>query len=124
MTKAHGLVSESDPDVRRLLVLLVEKLGHRAIVVGTGAVPPTADLMLLEPESAVCLEHARPARLGSPKLPVVSFGLLPPQGRFLADGPLEYLPKPFTMEHLREVVERALGSNAPRPAGCTAERVG
>jgi DNA-binding NtrC family response regulator len=108
-TKANVLVSESDPDVRRLLVLLVEKLGHGAIVAGSGSVPPTADLMLLEPESAVCLEQARLARLDSPELRVVSFGLVPPQGRFLADGPLEYLPKPFTIERLREVVARALG---------------
>jgi CheY-like chemotaxis protein len=111
MTKASVLVSESDPDVRRLLVLLVERLGHQAIVADSETVPSSVDLMLLEPESSVCLEHARLARRGSPELPVVAFGLVPPQGRFLADGPLEYLPKPFTIEHLREVVERALGSN-------------
>jgi CheY-like chemotaxis protein len=111
MTKASVLVGESDPDVRRLLVVLIERLGHQAIVVGPGAVPlPSVDLMLLEPDSPLCLEHARLARLDSPELPVVAFGLVPAHGRFLADGPLEYLPKPFTIEHLREVVERALRS--------------
>jgi CheY-like chemotaxis protein len=45
---ASILVSEADPDVRRLLVLVIERLGHEAIVLDRDAeVPPRTDLVLL-----------------------------------------------------------------------------
>ena len=107
---ASVLVSEADPDVRRLLVVLVERLGHEAVVLGPDAViPPRADLMLLEPGSPTCLEQARAARAQAPDLPIVSLSLVPDSGAFLAEGPFEYLPKPFTVEQLRAVVQRRLG---------------
>ena len=106
---ASVLVSEADPDVRRLLVLLVERLGHEAVVLGPDVrVPPRGDLLLLEPSSPECLAHARAARDVSPKLRVISLNMVPPEGAFLTEGPLEYLPKPFTVEQLRTVVQRAL----------------
>ena len=53
---ASVLVSEADPDVRRLLVLVIERLGHEAIVLdGTVEVPSRASLLLLEPTSAASL---------------------------------------------------------------------
>jgi CheY-like chemotaxis protein len=106
---ASVLVSEADPDVRRLLVLLLERLGHEAVVLGPDAVPPPADLMLVEPGSPVCLEHARRARADSPELPIVGLNLVPAEGAFLSKGPFEYLPKPFTLGQLRDVVQRQLG---------------
>ena len=111
MTTASVLVSEADPDLRRLLVLLVERLGHQAIELDDGvAVPPRADLMLLEPGSPASIEQARAARAGSPTLPVISLNLVPDGGEFLFDGPLEYLPKPFTVEQLRTALQRTLGA--------------
>jgi CheY-like chemotaxis protein len=111
MTTASVLVSEADPDLRRLLVLLVERLGHHAIELGDGmAVPPRADLMLLEPGSPSSIEQARAARADSPALPVISLNLVPDGSEFLFDGPLEYLPKPFTVEQLRTALQRTLGS--------------
>ena len=63
MAMAKILVSEADPDVRRLLVVLIERLGHEAVVLDRDVtVPPCADLLLVEPESAECLENARLAR--------------------------------------------------------------
>ena len=108
MAMARVLVSEADLDVRRLLAVLVERLGHEAVVLGSddGRIPPHADLMLLEPDSPRCLEHARIARAESPGLPVISLSLIPAGGEFLSDGPLEFLPKPFTLDQLRKVVER------------------
>lgn len=111
MEVASVLVCEADPDVRRLLTVLVGRMGHKALVLDPGvAIPPEADLMLLEPESEVCLEHARAARADSPDLPVISLNLVPAGGEFLFEGPLEYLQKPFTIEQLRAVVERTLGT--------------
>jgi DNA-binding NtrC family response regulator len=109
MTTARVLVSEADPDVRRLLAALVERLGHEALVLGSAdsKIPPEADLMLLEPDSTTCLEHARTARTDSPGLPVISLSLIPSGGEFLSEGPLQFLPKPFTLDQLRTVVERS-----------------
>ena len=45
---ASILLSEPDPDVRRLLVLLLERVGREAIVLGGGPeAPPPADLRAL-----------------------------------------------------------------------------
>src|SRR5207244_4362195 len=75
---ARILVSEADPDVRRLLIVLVERLGHEAIVLDPDVVvPPRADLMLLEPDSPACLEEARLARAYFPELPVLCLNVLP-----------------------------------------------
>jgi len=111
MGMANVLVCEADPDVRRLLAVLVGRMGHKAVVPGPDvAIPPRADLILLEPESPACLEQARAARADSPDLPVISLNLVPEGGEFLFEGPLEYLQKPFTVEQLRAVVQRTLGS--------------
>lgn len=101
------MVSEADPDVRRLLVLVIERLGHEAIVLDRdGEIPPRADLLLLEPSSTACIEQARLARERSPDLPIVALGALPPEADFLSCGPLEYLEKPFTIDGLVATLSR------------------
>jgi DNA-binding NtrC family response regulator len=110
MAMATILVSETDPDVRRLLVVLIERLGHKALVLDPDVeVPPRADLMLVEPESTVCLEHARLVRAYFPDLPVLCMNALPDAGSFLTRGPLGYLQKPFTVDVMRTTVQTALG---------------
>jgi hypothetical protein len=75
---ASILLSEADPDVRRLLVVLLERLGHEAIVLEGGvSTPPSADLMLLEPSEPTRLEQARAIREQRPSLPVVCVSVLP-----------------------------------------------
>jgi CheY-like chemotaxis protein len=108
---ASILLSEADPDVRRLLVVLLERLGHEAIVLEGGvATPPPADLMLLEPAAPDRLEQARAIRADQPSLPVVCVSVLPYEARFLAQGPLGHLTKPFTAAELDDVIEAALAS--------------
>jgi len=78
---AKVLVSEADPDVRRLLVLLLERLGHDAVVLDPDvAVPPRADLLLVGPESAACREQGRRIRAYGPALPVLAWPALPDDG--------------------------------------------
>ena len=72
--------------------------------------PPPADLMLLEPASALRLEQARRIRARRPSLPVVCVSVLPVEARFLALGPLAYLTKPFTSAELDTTIEAALAS--------------
>jgi CheY-like chemotaxis protein len=109
METATILVSEADPDVRRLLVVLIEGMGHEALVLDPDVVvPPRADLLLVEPESTVCLEHARLVRAYFPDLPVLCMNALPETGKFLTRGPLGYLQKPFTLDVMRTTVQAAL----------------
>jgi hypothetical protein len=109
MATAKIILCEADPDVRRLLVTLIERLGHEALVLGSDVVvPPHADLMLVEPDSSECLENARLMRTYFPDLPVLCFNAVPAAGRFLLRGPLGYLQKPFSIEHLRTTLQDAL----------------
>lgn len=86
---AKILVSEADPDVRRLLIVLVRRLGHEAVVLDPDvAVPPRADLLLAEP--------GRFARTHLPELPVV------------------YTSKPFTVSQMRTRIESRLKKSSNR----------
>jgi DNA-binding response OmpR family regulator len=102
-------LSEADPDVRRLLVVLLDRLGHEVIVLGSGtAAPLPADLLLLEPASPECVEQARIVREHQPSIPVICVSILPPEACFLSLGPLAYLAKPFALDDLDAAIEDAL----------------
>lgn len=106
---ARILVSEADPDVRQLLTVLVSRLGHEAVVLEPDVdVPPRADVLLLEPTSRTCLEHGRLVRACFPDLPVICMGAVPSNGRFLERGPLDFLPKPFTIDQMRALISRVV----------------
>jgi DNA-binding response OmpR family regulator len=107
METASVLVSEADPDVRRLLVLVIERLGHEAIVLDPDdEIPPRVNLVLVEPTSPACVDQARRARAHRPELLVVAMSALPPEAEFLLSGPLEYLEKPFTIDGLLAKLSR------------------
>jgi DNA-binding response OmpR family regulator len=110
---ASILLSEADPDVRRLLIVLLERLGHETIVLEGGAqAPPPADLMVLEPSAPSRLEQAREIREQQPDMPVVCVSVLPAEAWFLTLGPLAHLTKPFTFAQLDDAIEAALASSA------------
>jgi CheY-like chemotaxis protein len=114
MAMARIMVSEADPDVRRLLVVLIERLGHEALVLDPDVeVPPPADLLLVEPQSAWCLDHARLVRTYFPDIPVLALNALPDGAAFLEREPFGYLQKPFTVEAMRATVQGALGLLSP-----------
>ena len=110
---ASVLISEVEPDVRRLLVLLVERRGHAAIALDANVVvPPRADVMLLDPVAPASVEHARLVRALFPELPVVFLNPLPQAADFLDEGRTYFLPKPFAPDQLDAVLERALATSA------------
>lgn len=110
MAMARIMVSEADPDVRRLLVVLIERLGHEALELDPDVeVPPAADLLLVEPQCDWCLDHARLVRAYFPDLPVLALNALPDGADFLQREPFGYLQKPFTVETMRTTVQGALG---------------
>lgn len=102
---ASILVSEADPDVRRLLIVLMERLGNEAIALDRHVeVPPRADLLILEPSVPWCIEQARLARLFFPEMPIVCMGQIPAGTGFLDTGIVALLEKPFTVEALETAV--------------------
>jgi len=106
---ASILVSEADPDVRQLLIVLMERRGSSAIALDRNVeIPPRGDLLLLEPATGWCVEQARLARLFFPELPIICMGLRPEGADFLRDGTVVYLEKPFTVEALEAAVAVAL----------------
>ena len=100
---ASVLVSEADPDVRRLLGILVERLGHEAIVLEPSAeVPPRGDLLLLDAAAPLARRRLRAARRFAPELPVICMGAF-------RDGaedprPAAVLEKPFSLEALAAAI--------------------
>jgi DNA-binding NtrC family response regulator len=106
---ASVLVSEVERDVRRLLIALVERLGHDAIVLEPEVVvPPRADVLLVDPVARTCVEQARLVRSRFPELPVVCLNPLPETADFLQGDRTHFLPKPFAPDQLDAVLERAL----------------
>jgi CheY-like chemotaxis protein len=102
---ASIMVSEADPDVRRLLEMQIERLGHEAVVVDRRVeIPPRADLLVFEPSSDWCVRQARLARLFFPQIPLLCMGAAPDAAEFLADGVVAYLEKPFTIEALQATI--------------------
>jgi DNA-binding NtrC family response regulator len=109
---ASILICEADPDVRRLLTVLMERLGHEAITLDRHVeAPPRGDLLLLEPLAPWCVEQARLARLFFPELPIVCMGQIPEGTDFLGHGIVALLEKPFTVEAL----EMAVTALTPSP---------
>ena len=107
---ASVLVSEVDPDVRRLLVLLLERAQYVPVVLDADVVdPPRAAALIVDPISPVSLEHARRVRAAAPELPVVCLNPAPADAEFLRHRPTYFLPKPFAPEQLDELLGRALG---------------
>ena len=75
---ASILICEADPDVRRLLTVLMERLGHEAITLDRHVeAPPRGDLLLLEPLAPWCVEQARLVRMFFPEIPIVCMGQIP-----------------------------------------------
>ena len=106
---ASVLDSEADPDVRRLLGVLVERLGHEAVVLAPSAeVPPRGDLLLLDPESSFARRHFELVRVFFPNMPVICMGSF-------HDGlddvrPAAVLEKPFSLDALSTVIDAVVAS--------------
>lgn len=108
---ARILLCEADPDVRHLLAVMLDRLGHEPVPLRPGEPAPAgAELLVLEPAAPAYLALAREARRHAPTLPVVCVSVLPEEADFLSLGPLGYLTKPFTLDELRSAVEVALAA--------------
>jgi CheY-like chemotaxis protein len=121
-TDRHGariLLSESHPIVRRLLIILIEELGHEAVVVDDGAEKPAGgDLLLLDTSEPQAIERARDLCRLDWATPIVCMDGLPEGSSVAGLGPVGYLRKPFTIATLERSIDAALA----RVWSCPADR--
>jgi NtrC-family two-component system response regulator AlgB len=116
---ARILVVDDDRNIRRMLAASLEGAGHRV----AEAESAERALELLAPsEAEIVISDVRMAGLGGFKLlqsiklqnPAVqvvmmtAYGSIPDAVEAMRFGAYDYLPKPFTAEHIRRVVARAL----------------
>lgn len=107
MAAASILISEAEPSVRRVLTVLVERLGHRAAVLERpDAVPPRAQVLLVDPLAPNGVEHACLVREFRPETVIML--LNPPPADATCLHAAQVLPKPFGLEELGAALERAL----------------
>ncbi len=116
---ARILVVDDDRNIRRMLAASLEGAGHRV----TEADSAERALELLAPaEPEVVISDVRMAGLGGFKLlesikrqapgvqvvMMTAYGSIPDAVEAMRFGAYDYLPKPFSAEHIRRVVARAL----------------
>jgi DNA-binding response OmpR family regulator len=104
---ARILIVEPYPEVRELLALIVERMGHAPVVASTHAAG-SVDLLLVEPATRGALEIAQELRAESPTLPIVVVSFLPQPATWSGLEPAAYVLKPFTVAQLAAAVASAL----------------
>jgi CheY-like chemotaxis protein len=115
------MISDPDPEVRRMLVRIVARLGYEPMVVDDFPTPAklrSADVLLVEPTSPDRIALTRTARAANPTLAIISEGAATiPTEIDRDDGPVAHLAKPFTIEQLDGALQRAIvPSDRPRRA--------
>jgi NtrC-family two-component system response regulator AlgB len=113
------LIVDDDKNIRRTLSILVESMGHDAVVAEDGAAALAA--LAREPVELVLsdyrmgevdgVEVLRQARRGAPGLAVVlmtAYGTVDNAVAAMKAGACDYITKPFTPDQMRRVIERAL----------------
>jgi len=98
------LVCEPDPDVRSLLEISIEKLGHDSVCADGGDV----DVVLMEPACAVARAQLR--RFGRLVPPVVCISTHPRESLVAPPETVAYLMKPIRQDRLRAALARALAA--------------
>jgi len=96
------LIAESDPDIRQLLALAVERNGHEPVLSGD------ADVVLLEPGCPVARALLRPLRRRMP--PIVCVSIHPPEHGLAPPETVRYLEKPVSTARLGAALAAAFGS--------------
>ena len=129
MSKARILITDDEPNIRRILQVAFEKSGMIPTVAESGE----AALGMLSQGSFDCLltdvtmpglsgyELLREAQRLHPSMPVIvmtAFGTIPEAIQAIRDGAHEFVTKPFDLEALKRIVESSLRQ---RPLQATAK---
>lgn len=102
---ARILILENHPDVRDLIVHVVEHVGHEPVLEENGDV----DAVLLEPASRSLLEIARRVVARRPATPVVCVSIGPPSSASASLHPALHVLKPFSLGELKQALAAAVG---------------
>jgi CheY-like chemotaxis protein len=111
---AQILISEPSIDVRALLTLLAQRLGHE-VVYAAAAGSAALDAAIVEPADPLSLGVARALRCDRPDLPIVFVSVEPPRAETIALEPVRHVIKPFARADIAAALDDAL--RAHRPAG-------
>jgi DNA-binding response OmpR family regulator len=112
---ARILIVEPHPEVRDLLVRIVERLGHTGVRLEDDQFgDAAADAALLEPGDEDALEVARD--LHDRGMPLVCVSIHPRSPEVEALEPAAYVLKPFALSEIERAIDAALEQTAGAPA--------
>ncbi len=121
------LSADDDPDMRRLIERILTRAGHQVLLASDGqdaldtAFTHDLDLVILDVEMprlhglAACRALREDPRTSHLPVIIASGSLAPPYSDVDEAGGTAYVPKPFTPERLREVVEEQLTARVTGP---------
>lgn len=118
---ATVLVVDDDPQVRRLVATILERVGYRAVTAASMAEASAAVIAARQDLALVVTDVELPdgsgldlARAIAPsKIPVVVLTSLPIESEARAAGAAAFLAKPFQVAELVELVRSLLESSGP-----------
>jgi CheY-like chemotaxis protein len=102
---ARILILENHPDVRDLIVHVVEHVGHESVLSESEDV----DAVLLEPASRSLFEIAHRVLAQRPATPVVCVSISPPSSASASLKPALHVLKPFSLAELKQALVAAVG---------------
>jgi DNA-binding response OmpR family regulator len=121
------MISETHPDVRRLLERMIARAGDKSMVVDapTPAKLRSADVLIVDTAAPHGAMLAQLARAASPSLPIVCASVAPPS-RELAEvvGFGAVLVKPYTAEQLQAAIDQVLPESSSAAAASATPTVG
>jgi hypothetical protein len=97
-------VAEPDPDVRALLELTLERLGHETVA----ATDDDVDAVVMEPGCP--LARTLLARFARLRTPIVCVSIYPPEAGLAPPGTIAYLMKPLRMSRLDSALAGAFAA--------------
>ena len=106
---ARVQIVEPYPEVRELLALVVERMGHTPVLASDER-QESVDLLLAEPAMQGALQLAVASRAESSSLPIVVVSFLPQPAAWTALEPAAYVLKPFTVPQLEAAIADALAA--------------
>src|SRR5579871_5808725 len=117
MTKKSVLVIEDEEKLRRVISLHLSSTGHQVTAVGTAeeALKHAADVNLVLTDlklpgmdGLALLEKLHAENVHTPVIVMSAFGTVEIAVEAMKKGAVDFLPKPFSLDHLTVVVDKAL----------------
>jgi NtrC-family two-component system response regulator AlgB len=116
---ANILVVDDDRNIRRMIAVTLEATGHRVVEADSAAhaleqlaAAPVemviSDVRMAGMDGFKLLEEIKHRHAAIPVVMMTAFASIPAAVEAMRLGAYDYLPKPFSAEHIRQVVSRAL----------------